>query len=59
MTFGMWLADEVKGFFVNIIILAPLLLAMTGLFKYASDWWWILLGCVYFVFSLAIVVTSG
>ena len=56
MTFGMWLADEVKGFFVNIIILAPLLLAMTGLFKYASDWWWILLGCVYFVFSLAISV---
>jgi len=38
------------------VIMAPLLLVMIGLFKYASDWWWILLGCVYFVFSLAISV---
>lgn len=56
MTFGMWLGDEIKGFIVNLVIMAPLLLAMTGLFKYASDWWWILLGCVYFVFSLGISI---
>ena len=54
MTFGMWLGDELKGFLVNLIIMAPLLLIMIALFKYASDWWWILLGCVYFVFSIAI-----
>ena len=56
MTFGMWLGDEIKEFFINLVIMAPLLLAMTALFKYASDWWWILLGCVYFVFSIAISV---
>lgn len=56
MTIGMWIADEVKGFFINLVIMTPLLLAMIGLFKYASDWWWILLGCIYFVFSLAISV---
>ena len=56
MTFSMWVADEIKGFFINLIILTPLLLAMIGLFKYASDWWWILLGCVYFVFSLGISI---
>ena len=56
MTFGMWLADEIKGFFINLVIMAPLLLAMIGLFKYASDWWWILLGCIYFVFSLGISI---
>ena len=56
MTFGMWIGDEIKGFLINLVIMAPLLLAMTGLFKYASSWWWILLGCVYFVFSIAISV---
>ena len=56
MTFGMWLGDEIKGLIINMVIMSPLLLIMTGLFKYASDWWWILLGCVYFVFSLAISI---
>ncbi|MBQ4378812.1 MAG: M48 family metallopeptidase [Treponema sp.] len=56
MTFGMWLGDEIKGFIINMVIMAPLLLIMTALFKYASDWWWILLGCVYFVFSLGLSV---
>ena len=56
MTFGMWLGDEIKGFIINLVVLAPLLLAMTGLFKYASDWWWILLGCIYLLFSLAISI---
>ena len=56
MTIGMWIADEIKGFFINLVIMTPLLLAMTGLFKYASDWWWILLGCIYFVFSVAISI---
>ena len=56
MTFGLWLLDEIKGLFVGLLLGAPLLLAMTALFKYAADWWWILLGCVYFVFSLAISV---
>lgn len=56
MTFGMWLGDEIKGFFINLVIMAPLLLIMIALFKYASDWWWILLGCVYLAFSLAISV---
>ena len=56
MTLGMWIADEIKGFFVNMTIMIPLLLAMIGLFKYASDWWWILLGCIYFAFSIGISI---
>jgi len=56
MTLGMWLGDVIKGFLVNLVIMAPLLLIMIGLFKYASDWWWILLGCVYLAFSLGISI---
>ena len=56
MTLGMWIADEIKGFFINMLIMIPLLLAMIGLFKYASDWWWILLGCIYFAFSIGISI---
>lgn len=56
MTFSMWISDLIKGFFINLVIISPLLLAMTGLFKYASDWWWILLGCVYLAFSIGISI---
>ncbi|MBQ0051376.1 MAG: M48 family metallopeptidase [Treponema sp.] len=56
MTPAMWVADQFKGIFVSLLISAPLLLAMTGLFKYCGNWWWILLGVVYLVFSLGISV---
>lgn len=56
MTLGMWISDEIKGFLINLVIMAPLLLAMIGLFKYASDWWWILLGCIYLAFSLGVSI---
>ncbi len=56
MTPAMWIADGIKGFIINFVIMTPLLLAMIGLFKYASDWWWILLGCIYFAFSLGISI---
>ena len=56
MTIRMWITDEIKGFFVNLLILTPLLLAMIALFKYTAGWWWLLLGCVYLVFSLGISI---
>ena len=56
MTFGMWISDLLKGFIINLVIMTPLLLAMIGLFKYASDWWWILLGCIYLAFSIGISI---
>lgn len=56
MTLGMWIGDEIKGFLINLVIMAPLLLAMIGLFKYASGWWWILLGFIYLAFSLGISI---
>ena len=56
MTLGMWISDEIKGFLINLVIMAPLLLAMIGLFKYASGWWWILLGCIYLAFSLGVSI---
>lgn len=56
MTIRMWIADEIKSFFINLLILTPLLLAMIALFKYTAGWWWLLLGCVYLVFSLGISI---
>ncbi|MBR1722027.1 MAG: M48 family metallopeptidase [Treponema sp.] len=56
MTFGMWIGDTIKGILLNLFLMAPLLLAMTGLFKYAEICWWILLGCVYLIFSLAVSI---
>lgn len=56
MTAGMWISDMIKGFVVNVIVSAPLLFVMTLLFKYAAGWWWILLGCVYFLFSVGISI---
>lgn len=56
MTVGMWISDQIKGIIVSLVIAAPLLLAVTGLFKYCGNWWWLLLGCVYLVFSLGISV---
>ena len=56
MTIRMWIADEIKGFFVNLLILTPLLLAMIALFKYTAGWGGLLLGCVYLVFSLGISI---
>ena len=56
MTLGMWVADTLKSMFLSLVVALPLLGAMVALFKYASSWWWVLLGCVYFVFSLAVSV---
>ena len=56
MTVGLWILDEIKGLLVGLVISVPLLLIMIALFKYASDWWWILLGFVYFVFTIAISI---
>lgn len=56
MTIGMWIMDSIKSLALSLVISLPLLGIMIALFKYASDWWWILLGCVYVAFSLAISV---
>lgn len=56
MTLKIWIADEIKGLLVNVFISAPLLLIMTGLFKYATNWWWIFLAGVYLLFSVVISI---
>lgn len=56
MTLSMWIMDTLKSLLVSVVIALPLLGAMIVLFKYVPNWWWILLGCVYVVFSLAISV---
>ena len=56
MTIGMWIMDTIKSLLLSLVISLPLLGAMIFLFKHASEWWWILLGIVYVVFSLGISV---
>ncbi len=56
MTFGLWLADQLKGIFVSLILTVPLLFAMVFLLEKAAGWWWILLGGLFVVFSLGLSV---
>lgn len=56
MTFGMWISDMLKSLVLGLVIALPLLFVMNLLFKYCGAFWWILLGCVYILFSLGISV---
>lgn|SRR5574344_1300100 len=56
MTFKLWLADQIKGIVVSLVLLVPLILIMIALLENASSWWWLLLGAVYVVFSLGISI---
>lgn len=56
MTVGMWISDAVKSIVLSLIVAAPLIFAANLLFKYCGDFWWLLLGCIYIVFSLGISV---
>ncbi len=56
MTLGLWVADRIKGLILNLLLLAPLIFAATMLFKHAGDLWWLFLGVVYLIFSLAVSV---
>jgi STE24 endopeptidase len=56
MTFRLWLADQIKGILLSLVLLVPLILIMIALLENASSWWWLLLGAVYVVFSLGISV---
>lgn len=54
MTVKLWIIDQIKNFVVSMIILLPLLLAMVFLLEKATNWWWVLLGGIYLVFSIGI-----
>src|SRR5574344_1263489 len=56
MTFKLWLADQIKGIVVSLVLLVPLILIMIAMLENASSWWWLLLGAVYVVFSLGISI---
>lgn len=56
MTFGMWLSDTIKSVFLSLVVAAPLIFIANFLFKYCGNFWWILLGCVYILFSLGISI---
>lgn len=56
MTLKLWLLDELKGIIVNLIIMVPLIYIMVALFEHCQNWWWLLLGTVYVVFSLGISI---
>lgn len=49
-------ADKIKEFFVNLIILVPLLFAAIFILDKCSSFWWILLGLIYVGFSLLLSV---
>ena len=54
MTLRLWVLDELKGLLVSAILAIPLLFAMIFVLEHANDWWWLLLGGIYVVFSLAV-----
>ncbi len=56
MTLPMWIMDTLKSLFLSLVIALPLLGAMIALFKYASEGWRLLLGCVYVLFSFVISI---
>lgn len=56
MTMGLWITDQIKAILLSLVITSILLGAMIGLFKYATDFWWIFLGIVYVAFSLIISI---
>lgn len=56
MTFRLWLLDSLKGFIVNMILIATLFAIMTVIFSKFENSWWIFTGIAYISFSLIISI---
>ncbi len=56
MTLKTWILDTLKNFFISIIMIVLLLGAMTLIFKFFENTWWLFLGLVYIGFSLLISI---
>ncbi len=60
ITFKIWIADQIKSFFLTTIILGAALAGMFSLvsFKYTEDIWWIPVWCVFFFVNVFVVYVS-
>jgi len=54
MTLKMWIADELKGFVLNLVLIVPLVCAAVAILTHAGFWWWLLLGSVYVAFTFVV-----
>ncbi|MBQ6781357.1 MAG: M48 family metallopeptidase [Treponema sp.] len=54
MTLRLWIIDQLKGLLVSALLMIPLLFAMIMVLEHWNNWWWLLLGGIYVVFSLAV-----
>lgn len=56
MTIGMWIADSIKSIVVGLIISVPLLCIVLFIVFHFENWWWLLAGGIYLVFSLGLSI---
>ena len=56
MTIKTWILDGIKNLALSILVSAPLVFVMVVLLEKFTFTWWILLGSVYFAFSLILSV---
>jgi len=56
MTVGMWIADAIKSIIVGLLISVPLLSAVLFIVFHFENWWWLLAGGIYLVFSLGLSI---
>lgn len=54
MTFKMWIADEIKGMILSLVLMVPLMCAVMAVLIHMNNYWWILVSCVVLGFSLII-----
>lgn len=55
-TVGLWFTDQLKGFFVNAVLLIPLTALILAIVSWFSTWWWLVGFGVFFGFMLLMMV---
>lgn len=56
MTIKLWIADQIKGLILNLVLISVLLMAGIGILLWQPNTWWIFLTVLMFAFTLIIQV---
>lgn len=52
---GMWCWEQVKGMLVGVVLFTPLMILFYFFLRRSPVYWWIPVGCLYFLFSVLLV----
>ena len=52
---GRWCLEEIKGMLVGMVLFTPLALLFYFFLRHSPLFWWIPVGCIYFLFSVVLV----